>query len=335
MTESFEFAHPTLLWLLVLPLLLLLWKGRRGRPAALRLPSTADALGSGARPRSWVGGFRLLPFLLALTLLLIALARPRLGKGSSDIETSGIDILLTVDVSGSMEAMDFKLNDRPSDRLEVVKDVIAKFTAARGNDKIGIVAFAGRPYLVSPLTQDRDFLANRIASLKIGQVEDGTAIGSALVSAVGHIKDSKAKSRIIILLTDGVNNRGAANPETAAEAAKALGIKIYTIGAGTNGEAPMPVRDAFGRTQMRMMKVDVDEATLHKVADLTGGKMFRATDTTSLEKIYDAINQLETTVRKLKKYQEYQELHLWFLIPGLALLMISRILHQTLWRHLP
>ncbi len=335
MTETFQFAHPKLLWLLLLPLLLLLWKGRRGRPAALRLPSTADALGSGAKPRSWVGGVRLLPFLLALALLIVALARPRLGRGSTDIETSGIDILLTVDVSGSMEAMDFKLEGRPSNRLEVVKDVIAKFVAARGNDKIGIVAFAGRPYLVSPLTHDRAFLAGRIASLKMGQVEDGTAIGSAIVSAVSHLKESKAKSRIAILLTDGVNNQGAANPETAAEAAKALGIKIYTIGAGTNGEAPMPVRDAFGRTQMRMMKVDVDEATLQKVAELTGGKMFRATDTTSLEQIYESINQLETTTRKLKKYEEYEELYAWFLFPGLSLILTARLLHQTLWRRLP
>lgn len=335
MTENFQFAHPQLLWLLTLPLLLLLWKGRRGKPAALRLPSTADAVSSGAKPRSWVGGFRLLPALLALSLLILALARPRLGRGSTDIETSGIDIMLTVDVSGSMEAMDFTLNGRPSNRLEVVKDVVGKFVQERGNDKIGVVAFAGRPYMVSPLTQDRAWLGQRIAGLKLGQVEDGTAIGSALVSAVGHLKDSKAKSRIIILLTDGVNNRGAANPETSAEAAKALGIKVYTIGAGTNGEAPMPVRDPFGGIQYRPMKVDVDEPMLQKVADLTGGKMFRATDTNSLEKIYESINQLETTVRKLKKYEEYEELFLYFLLPGLGLLLTTRLLEQTLWRRLP
>ena len=185
------------------------------------------------------------PVLLALALLIIALARPRLGRGSTDIESSGIDIMLTVDVSGSMEAMDFTLNGQPSNRLEVVKDVIAKFTQQRANDKIGLVAF--RPALSGqPSHPDRNWLGQRIGSLKIGLVEDGTAIGSALVSAVSHLKDSKAKSRIIILLTDGVNNNGAANPETSAEAAKALGIKIYTIRAGTNGEAPMPVRDPFG-----------------------------------------------------------------------------------------
>lgn len=335
MTENFQFAHPDLLWLLALPLLLLLWKGRRGKPAAVRLPSTADAVSSGAHPRSWVGGFSLPLALLALTLLIIALARPRLGRGSTDVEASGIDILLTVDVSGSMEAMDFTLHGQPSNRLEVVKDVVAKFVEQRANDKIGLVAFAGRPYLVSPLTQDRAWLAGRIASLKMGMVEDGTAIGSALVSAVGHLKDSQAKSRVIILLTDGVNNKGAANPETSAEAAKALGIRVYTIGAGTNGEAPMPVRDPFGGVRYQRVKVDVDEPMLQKVADISGGKMFRATDTDSLEKIYAAINQLETTPRKLKKYEDYEELYLYALIPGLVIFLAGRMLEQTVWRRLP
>ena len=234
-----------------------------------------------------------------------------------------------------MEAMDFKLRGQPSNRLEVVKDVVGKFVEQRANDKIGLVAFAGRPYLVSPLTQDRAWLGQRIASLKMGMVEDGTAIGSALISAVGHLKDSQAKSRIIILLTDGVNNKGAATPETSAEAAKALGIRVYTIGAGTIGEAPMPVRDPFGGVHYQNVKVDVDEPMLQKVADLTGGKMFRATDTSSLEKIYDAINQLETTTRKLKKYEDYEELYLYALLPGLALFLTGRLLDQTIWRRLP
>ncbi len=335
MTETFQFANPGLLWLLALPALLLWWRGRHGRPAALRLPSTVDALASGARPRSGAGGFRLLPSLLALTLLIVALARPRLGHGSTDVESSGIDILLAVDVSGSMEAMDFTLNGRRANRLDVVKDVVGKFVKERPDDKIGLVAFAGRAYLVSPLTQDQDWLGRRISEVKLGQVEDGTAIGSAIASAAGHLKDSKAKSRIIILLTDGVNNAGAANPETSAEAAAALGIRIYTIGAGTRGEAPMPVRDPFGGIRYRPMKVDVDEPMLQKVADLTGGKMFRATDTDSLAKIYESINQLETTTRKLKKYENFEELYFYALLPGLALFLTSRLLGQTLWRSLP
>ena len=335
MMDRFSFAHPQLLWLLALPLLLLFWKGRHGQTSALRLPSTHDARAAGARPRSSMGGLRLLPFLLALTLLITALARPRRGTGAREVETKGIDILLAMDVSGSMEAMDFTLNGSPSNRLEAVKDVVGKFVAQRPTDRIGLVAFAGRPYLVSPLTQDRDWLGGRIAQLKLGQVEDGTAIGSAIASAVGHLEGSTAKSRIIILLTDGVNNAGAANPETSSEAAKALGIRIYTIGAGTRGEAPMPVRDPFGGVRYAPMKVDVDEPMLQKVADLTGGQMFRATDTSSLEKIYQAINELETTPRKLKQYQDYQELYLYLLLPGAALLLAGRALEQTAWRRLP
>jgi len=335
MTESFQFAHPEFLWLLALPLLLLLWKGRRGHPAALRLPGIADTFEGTLRPRSTIGGLSLLPILLALALLIIALARPRLGHGSTDVESSGIDIMLAVDVSGSMEAMDFTLNGQPSNRLEAVKDVLAKFVPQRGNDKIGLVAFAGRPYLVSPLTQDREWLGKRIAGLKIGQVEDGTAIGLAIASATSHLKDSPAKSRIVILLTDGSNNAGAANPETSAEAAKALGIEVYTIGAGTKGEAPFPVRDPFGGVRYQRMKVDVDEPTLQKIADITGAKMFRATDSNSLQKIYDAINALETTTRKLKKYEDYEELYLYALLPAFALFLTTKILGQTLLRTLP
>jgi Ca-activated chloride channel family protein len=299
------------------------------------MPSTADAISVGARPRSKAGGF--LPFfgLIALGLLIIALARPRLGKGSTDIETSGIDVVLTLDVSGSMEALDFKLDGQPANRLEVVKKVVAKFVGQRPNDKLGMVAFAGRPYLVSPLTLDHDFLAKRLADVKMGQVEDGTAIGSAIASSVDHLRDSTAKSRIVILLTDGVNNAGAVNPLTAAEAAKALGIKVYTIGAGTRGEAPIPVRDGFGRTYLQTMKVDIDEEMLGKVASATGAQSFRATDTDSLEKIYESINQLEKTTRKMKKYQQYEELFLYFLAPGLALLLLELFLTQTRFRRLP
>jgi Ca-activated chloride channel family protein len=335
MTESYQFVHPHFLLLLLLLPLLAIWKGRWGRPVALRLPSTDDAIRVGARPRSKVGGLLAGLGLLAFALLIVALARPRHGKGSSDIEASGIDIVLTLDVSGSMEALDFKLNGQPANRLEVVKNVVAKFVGQRPNDKLGMVAFAGRPYLVSPLTLDHEFLAKRLADVKMGQVEDGTAIGSAIASSVSHLRDSNAKSRIVILLTDGVNNAGAVNPLTAAEAAKAMGIKIYTIGAGTRGDAPVPVRDAFGRTRLQTMKVEIDEEVLREVASATGGQSFRATDTDSLEKIYAAINQLETTTRKLKKYQQYDELYLWFLGPGTGLLLLELILNQTRFRRLP
>jgi Ca-activated chloride channel family protein len=336
MMENIEFVHPQLLWLLLALPVLLIWKGLRGRPVAVRLPSTLDAAALGIQPRDVAGGLRMLPAIAALACFVIALSRPRLGRGSTDIDSSGIDIMLTVDVSGSMQAMDFTLQGEPANRIEVVKDVVGRFIKGRPNDKMGVVAFAGRPYLVAPLTMDQDFLSARVSDLKIGQVEDGTAIGSAIAAAVGHLKESKAKSRIVILLTDGVNNAGAANPISSAEAAQALGIKIYTIGAGTRGEAPMPAgRDIFGRVQMVRMKVDIDEEMLQKVADLTGGRMFRATDTNSLEKIYESINQLETTTRKIKKYTDYEELYLWALLPGLGILTVGWLLGQTVWRRLP
>lgn len=335
MTESFEFLHPEFLLLLLLLPVLAIWKGRWGRPVAIRMPSTDDAIHVGAKTRSKAG--RLMAFLglFSLALLIVALARPRHGKGSSEIESSGIDIILTLDVSGSMEALDFQLDGKPANRLEVVKNVVGKFVGQRPNDKLGMVAFAGRPYLVSPLTLDHEFLGKRLADVKMGQVEDGTAIGSAIASSVDHLKDSEAKSRIIILLTDGVNNAGSVNPLTAAEAAKALNIKIYAIGAGTMGEAPVPVRDAFGRTHLQKMKVEIDEKMLAEVATSTGGQSFRATDTDSLENIYESINQLEKTTRKLKKYQQYDELFLWFLVPGLTLLLLEAVLSQTRFRRLP
>jgi Ca-activated chloride channel family protein len=335
MIESFEFLHPWVLGFLLLLPLLAIWQGRWGRPVAVRMPSTADARSIGAQPRSKFGGLLMFLGLLSFALLIIALARPRHGKGSSDIESSGIDIILTIDVSGSMEAMDFKLAGKPVNRLAAVKDVVEKFIAQRPNDRLGMVAFAGRPYLVSPLTLDHDWLSKRLADVKMGQVEDGTAIGSAIAASVGHLKNSDAKSRIVIMLTDGVNNAGAVNPLTAGEAAKALGIKVYTIGAGTRGEAPVPVTDAFGRTRFQTMKVEIDEEMLKEVASATGAQSYRATDTDSLESIYESINQLETTTRKLKKFQQYDELYLYFLVPGLALILLELFLKQTRFRRLP
>ncbi len=335
MTESFQFLHPELLLLLLLLPLLAIWKGRWGKPVAIKIPSTDDASRIGARSKSKIGGFLAFLGLLGFALLIIALARPRHGKGSSEVEASGIDIILTLDVSGSMEALDLELGGRPVSRIEVVKSVMEKFVGQRPNDKLGMVAFAGRPYMVSPMTMDHEWLAKRLSEVKLGQIEDGTAIGSGIASSVDHLRDSQAKSRIIIMLTDGVNNAGAVNPLTAAEAAKALGIKIYTIGVGKEGDAPIPVKDAFGRTHLQTMKVEIDEKMLDEVAKVTGGQSFRAQDTNSLERIYEAINKLETTSRKLKKYQHYDELYLYFLVPGLLILLLELVLSQTRFRRLP
>jgi Ca-activated chloride channel homolog len=332
---SFQFANPAWLWLLLLLPVLAILRGRSGRAVALRLPSVSDARGVGGRPRSRVGGLLLSLLFLGLALTIVALARPQLGKGRTEIETSGIDIMLAIDVSGSMQAMDFEIKGERMNRLEVVKSVVEDFVSERPGDRIGMVGFAGRPYLVSPLTQDHDWLKNRLKEVQIGRVEDGTAIGSAIASSVNHLRDSDAKSRIMVLLTDGVNNSGAANPVTAAEAAKTLGIKIYTIGAGTQGEAPMPMRDMFGRTRMQMVPVEIDEESLREIAKLTGGQYFRATDTDSLVKIYEEINELEKTKRTMKKYEDYEELFLFALLPGLGLILVERVLSETRFRHLP
>jgi Ca-activated chloride channel family protein len=222
-----------------------------------------------------------------------------------------------------MEARDFTLKGRPANRLDVVKSVVAKFIKERPNDRIGLLAFAGRPYLVCPLTLDHDWLQQRLESLKTGMVEDGTAIGSAIASGVNRLRDRDSKSRIQILLTDGMNNAGKISPLTAAEAAETLGIKVYTIGAGTRGEAPMPVQDQFGRKRLMRVKVDIDEDTLRKVAEITGASYFRATDTKSLEKIYEAINAMEATTRKIKHFSRYRELFSWLVLTALMLLALE------------
>jgi Ca-activated chloride channel homolog len=208
-------------------------------PWSIRAPKTPGGwlAPEGRAPDDWLSALRL----LVLALLILGLARPQFGRGTTEVDASGIDIVLAVDVSGSMEALDFELAGRPVSRIEVVKQVVSRFIEDRPNDRIGLVAFAGRPYLVSPLTLDHDWLQQRLDQVRIGMVEDGTAIGSAIASSVNRLREQEAKSRIVILLTDGMNNAGKVPPALAAEAAESLGIKVYTIGAGTRGNAPMPV----------------------------------------------------------------------------------------------
>ncbi|MBW6521443.1 MAG: VWA domain-containing protein [Desulfoarculaceae bacterium] len=316
-----RFLYPQLLWLLALLPLLALIRGRRGPAPALVFSTTSLvaflAKGRRARPSRLLAALRL----LTIALLILAFARPQLGNTTTEIEASGIDILLAVDVSGSMEALDFTLQGRPANRLDVVKSVIRQFVDQRPSDRIGLLAFSGRPYMVSPLTLDHDWLLQRLDALSIGMVEDGTAIGSAIGVGVNRLQDPQAKSRILILLTDGMNNAGTVPPLVAAEAAEALGIKVYTIGAGTKGEAPMPVVDGFGRQRLMRVTVDIDDETLGKVAAMTGARYFRATDTESLEKVYGEINSMETTTRTIKKFENYQELFPWFV--GAALIFLG------------
>jgi Ca-activated chloride channel family protein len=310
-------------------------KGRRGATAALKYSTTGVIRALGVARRATSGRFLGALRLLVVGLVVVAAARPQVSHGATEVEASGIDILLAVDVSTSMEALDFKVGDVPVSRIEVVKRVVSRFIENRPNDRIGLVAFAGRPYMVSPMTLDHDWLKRRLESLETGMVEDGTAIGSAIASGVNRLRDQDAKSRIVILLTDGMNNAGKVSPATAAEAAQALGIKVYTIGAGTRGQAPVPVTDPFGNRRLAMAKVDIDEKVLEEVADQTGARYFRATDTDSLKKIYEEIDRLETTTRKIKKFSHDRDLYVFALIPALLLLGAELVLRGTRYRRLP
>ncbi|XOF34327.1 MAG: VWA domain-containing protein [Candidatus Electrothrix sp. YB6] len=328
--DSLGFAYPQLLWFLLLLPVLGFLRGRRGPAPALVFSSVAVARAISSEKMTRPG--RLLAWLrlAALGLIILAMARPQWGSTSTEVEASGIDILLAVDVSGSMQAMDFTLKGRAVDRLTVVKAVVKKFIEDRPNDRIGLVAFAGRPYMVCPLTLDHDWLFQRLESLRTGMIEDGTAIGSAIVAGVNRLRDQEAKSRIMILLTDGVNNAGKAAPLTAAEAAETMKIKVYTIGAGKQGIARMPGVDIFGRPNMA--EVDIDEDTLGKIAEMTGAKYFRATDTRSLEKIYEEINAMEATTRKIKHFSQYRELFSWLVTAAVLLLGVELVVSR---RRLP
>jgi Ca-activated chloride channel homolog len=273
--------------------------------------------------------------LLAVALLIFALARPLTPVADSKIHSEGIDIVLAIDCSTSMLAEDFRLGGQRQNRVEVVKNVVKDFIMGRKNDRIAIVAFASRAYTVCPLTLDYGWLLDNLERVKTGLVEDGTALGSGIATSLNRLKDAKAKSKVVILLTDGRNNTGKISPLTAAEAAKALKIKVYTIGAGSKGPVPYPVKDFFGNTVYQPIQIDIDEDTLMKIADMTGAKYFRATDTESLRKIYKEIDAFEKTDIEEKGYLEYNELFSVFLILALVLLLSDIILSNTILRKIP
>lgn len=330
-----SFKDPYFLLLFPLALIAGFWHLRRAKSASLRFPSI-DLVSS--LSRTWKTRLIDLPFYLrlaALVLFIIALAGPRSVLEETKHESEGIDIVLAIDGSGSMAAEDFTLKGRRYNRLEVVKDVVKEFIGQRHSDRIGIVAFAGLAYTVSPLTTDYPWLKVNLERVALNMMEDGTAIGSALAASVSRLEKSKAKSKVVILLTDGVNNRGKIDPLSAAKAAKALGIKVYTIGAGTNGLAPYPVQDMWGRRGYQNVPVEIDEGTLKQIADTTGGRYFRATDTESLRKVYSEIDQLEKTKIEETGYREYKELFGYFLWPGLLLLFLAIVLENTVLLRLP
>jgi Ca-activated chloride channel homolog len=330
-----RFLQPEWFWLLAALPLAWLWRGRRGPVAAIEYSDVSLAREVARRSRSRFGGWVWLLPILAAGLMIVGLARPQRQDSHVEVTANGIDILLGLDVSGSMQALDFKSDGKRINRIAIVRSVVSKFIEERPNDRIGLLAFAGAPYLVSPLTLDHDWLQQNLERVDVGSVDDGTAIGSAIASAVNHLRDTRAKSKVVILLTDGVNNTGKIAPLAAAEAAKALGVKVYTIGVGVRGDAPIPIKDEHGNTRIIMAKVDVDEKTLQAVADLTGGKFYRATDTDSLQRIYDQINNFEKSAQTVQKFEHVEELYRWALMPALGLLVLSVLFQLTLLRRLP
>jgi len=319
--------------LLLLPLFAWL-RGRKGARPAFVYSSVMLLKNVGKTSRSSAGALLHSLRWLALALLIVALARPQKTKTESTVRASGVDIVIALDLSGSMESEDFTIKGERVNRLTVAKDTIAKFIEKRPNDRIGLVAFAGRAYIAAPLTLDHDFLQANLARLNLHTIEDGTAIGSGLSAAVNRLRDVRSKSKIVVLMTDGVNNAGKIPPLTAAEAAKALDMKVYTIGVGVRGKAPFPQMTPFGKRYV-MVDVDVDEETLTAVAEKTGGKYYRADSTDTLRKVYAEIDQLEKTEVTVKKFVRRQELFRWAAVPGLGLLLLEVLLANTIWRRLP
>jgi Ca-activated chloride channel family protein len=342
--SALTFAQPWfLLVLLAIPLLAWL-RGRSGPAAALTFSSTSALRSLGKSSAARAGKFLRALLLIALAFFAVAMARPQLGKSLTQVEASGIDIMLALDVSGSMLTKDFTIGGEQATRIDAIREVTRKFIEARPNDRIGIIAFAGRPYVVSPMTLDHDWLQKNLERVKIGLVEDGTAIGSGMSAAANRLNDKRSKSRVIVLLTDGENNTGKIPPNTAAEAIKALKIHFYAIGAGINGIAPTPVfnpqngkpvTDMFGNILYQNQRVHFNEAGLKEVAKIADGQFYRATDTRSLEQIFADIDKLEKTTVSVKKYQQYRDLFPALIATGLGLLLAQLLLAQTIWKKLP
>lgn len=326
------FEYPHLLWLLVIPALLIvhyIYLELCGRRPHLRVSDI----------RYWkAGGKSVLPYLrhapmllrtVALSMIIIAIARPRSSSKMDKIDTEGIDIVLAMDVSTSMLARDFT-----PDRISAAKDIAIEFISQRPSDRIGIVVFAGESYTQCPLTTDRATLINLMKEIQTGLIEDGTAIGNGLATAVARMQGSDAKSRVVILLTDGVNNRGEITPQTAADIAKTYGIRVYTIGVGANGTAPYPVITPWG-VQMQDVEVEIDEDLLKGIAETTGGRYFRATDNTKLSEIYSEINKMEKARTTIDSFPVYKELFMDFALVSLICLLLEVVFNAFILKRLP
>lgn len=325
------FEYPGLLFLLIIPALLVaryIYLELSGRRAHLRVSSIKPWKSGGS---SVLSALRHAPFVLrtiALCLIIIAIARPRSSSKIDKIDTEGIDIVLAMDVSTSMLARDFK-----PDRISAAKDIAVEFIAQRPSDRMGIVVFAGEAYTQCPLTTDRATLINLMKEVETGLITDGTAIGNGLATAIARMSSSDAKSRVVILLTDGVNNTGEVAPMTAAEIAKTYGVRVYTIGVGANGMAPYPVMTPWG-PDVQQMEVEIDEPLLKDIAAQTGGRYFRATDNTKLSEIYSEINRMEKARTTVDSFPIYKELFSGYALAALACLLLELII-RLLIRRLP
>lgn len=330
--DIMRFANPDLLWLLLVLLPMIGYYVYRTFQGGSSV-TISTISGVENAPRSAKYYLRHLPFVLrcaAVALLIVAIARPQNSESNSNSTTEGIDIVLALDISTSMLARDFE-----PDRITAAKDVAAKFIADRPNDRIGLVVFAGESFTQSPLTTDKASLQTLLAQVRDGIIEDGTAIGNGLATAVNRLKESPAKSKVVILLTDGVNNRGQVAPLTAAEIAQSYGIRVYTIGVGSMGTAPYPAMDVWGNISFVPMKVEIDEEVLTKIANQTGGEYFRATDKGALIAVYDKINDMERTKVEVSNTTRYNELFAPFVLMGLLLLALE-FLTKFLWlRQIP
>jgi Ca-activated chloride channel homolog len=342
----FRFEQP---WFLLLALLLpLFWLigSRFQRAPTIRFAAARIFERATTFRRSWRKSVQNGLYYLGCACLIVALARPQLGTATSRMRANGIDIMILLDVSLSMLSEDYSIGTKRASRLEVVKQVTEKFISGRPDDRIGVIAFSGRAYLVSPLTLDHTWLVENLARLSIRRigdqtaigsslVEDGTAIGSALATAANRLRDKHAKSRVIVLLTDGDNNAGKIPPLTAAEAAAAIGIKIYTIGAGTNGLVPFPHSDGFGNTYYSQEYMPFKEDTCREIAKIGNGVFFRAADTKTMTEIFEQIDQFEKTEIQLQKYESYQDIFVWLLGAGVCLLGATFALSETVWSKVP
>ena len=327
-----EYAHPYILWALTVLVPLTAWYVWR----TLRGGATIDiSTVEGVRraPKTVRYYLRHLPFVLrcaAVAMIVTALARPQSAEHDTRTDAEGIDIVMAIDVSTSMLARDFN-----PDRITAAKEVAAEFVAARPADRIGLVVFAGESLTQSPLTTDRTTLQTLLARIRSGVIEDGTAIGNGLATSINRLRESEAKSKVIILLTDGVNNRGQISPLTAAQIAKEYGIRVYTIGVGRRGKAPYPAVDMFGNQSFVQMEVEIDEDILRSIADETGGKYFRATDKRKLKEIYDVIDTLEKSKVEISQFTLLHEEYLPFVLAALALLALEFLLKALVLNRLP